>query len=210
MGWGGRFGVPGATCPPSRTQLPRAGAEGEGARSGAARAADKGSDRSPRPSPSPSPPATSAVTAYLGTAGRRGPRRARPSLCPPPPRRDPWAPAPHAPRLGPGAARVLRRVRCPPGPGRRACPGGAAAAASATGATASRPGPPPRQSPACLPRPPRPLPRGAPPPPCPSLGARKGGGGAKVEIIAPIPQGGACSTRPPPGCPASHVARHPH
>lgn len=111
----GGLGVPRVTCPRPWTRAARAGAEW-----GRARAADKGSDRSPHLVPFPPPPTTSAMITYLCPARPGGPRRALARPCLRPPRRDPWATtlrpaepcAPHpVPRLGPGAAGVLRGSR---------------------------------------------------------------------------------------------------
>ena len=195
MGWGGRYGVPRATCPRPWTQLPRASAEGEGALSGAARAADKGSDRSPRPSPSPSLslPATSAVTAYLSTAGPRGPRRARPSLCPPPPRRDPWAPAPDARRFGPGAAGVLRGSAVSPARVGERVRGAQQQRRARRGPPRSALARPPRRAPPACPAlplspPPRAEPRPRPPHPREPADA-EAGAGPRLRSSPPTPRG---------------------
>lgn len=117
----------------------------------------------PASRPARAQPAAPAMAAYLGPVrsgggggvlGAPGPARARRPRAGTPgrPRPSPLRPAPRTP---PRARRGRRPPRVPVRrpPGRRARPGGAAAAASTAGDPALRPGPPPARSPAPSPPP---------------------------------------------------------
>lgn len=153
--------------------------------------------RAPGSSARPAQPVPAAPAPRpLGARAPRSALRARRSPCPPP---SPLSARPGSASVSWGRSRSGERDG-----GYRAPPWGLPRSALAR--------PPRRAPPACpaLPALPAPSPRGAPPPPCPSLGARRGGGGAKVEVIAPIPQGGAWWHPATPGVGTSYVACHPH
>lgn len=120
---------------------------------------------------------------------------ARPAQpCPPPPRRDPWAPAPDAPRFGPGAAGVLRGSAVSPARVGERVRGAQQQRRARRGPPRSAPARPPRRAPpACPALPLRPPPRAEPRPRPPhAREPAEAEAGAGPRLRSPLtPRGGA-------------------